>query len=668
MAGIRKFDGRRRATLADRWLTITWDELDTWAGPRSAHRGRAYHRSGRVHDLGMTPDGCLLARVRGQDEYVVSVWWDATAQLQASCSCPAAVRCKHAVAAITEFLQAVADGQAVESTSKDDPLWQVTDSINRGDADEPNGMQLSGATHSAAIETFLNSQPREVLADLVRRAADRSPELREDLRDRALAASGDVGKMVADARFELRRLTAEPGWHNHWTGEGHTPDYDRLKIKLTRLLDLGEAAAVVKLGQELLDRGIRRVGQFDDEGQTAAGFGDCLTIVFRAAAQSGRIGRDHLLLAIDASLADGYGIVDSAIGPIMDARRPKSDWSVVADELSRRVDDLPADRPGDRTCRGDFVRDGYTNWLAKALQKAGRGAEVGPLFEREAVITGSYVRLVRHLIKAGAVDDAQRWAAAGVRAVPTTRAGVSRELVVAHAELARARKDWPVVAAHAAYEFFARPDVASFKTLCKSAAKAGCGPAVRAAAEQFLQTGGAPSKRSADWPLPVLEYLPSQPAARGRPRCDVLIDLAIAEGRPADALAWYDRYSADCQSRRRFHAADDACADRVAQAVTATHPARALGLFRQQLDAQLQHADHNAYAACAGYLRKMRPIYGVLGRPAEWDALVAGLRETFRRRPRFLEALERLSAGPIVLAKVRATAPQAPVAGRVERR
>jgi uncharacterized Zn finger protein len=67
---------RRRSAEARRWVSLTWDDVDCWAGGRSAARGRAYQRQGRVRDLAVAEDGRLLATVLGRDRYTVSVWRD----------------------------------------------------------------------------------------------------------------------------------------------------------------------------------------------------------------------------------------------------------------------------------------------------------------------------------------------------------------------------------------------------------------------------------------------------------------------------------------------------------------------------------------------------------------------------------------------------------------
>ncbi|RUL87783.1 SWIM zinc finger family protein [Tautonia sociabilis] len=112
------------------WTDLTWEHLDRWAGSRSVQRGRSYQRGGRVRDLGISSEAELLASVRGTQDDVTTVSLDGTRSrplLTSDCSCPVGVACKHAVAVIAEYLEAVADGREVPLVSEDDPRWDELD-------------------------------------------------------------------------------------------------------------------------------------------------------------------------------------------------------------------------------------------------------------------------------------------------------------------------------------------------------------------------------------------------------------------------------------------------------------------------------------------------------------------------------------------------------------
>lgn len=78
------------------------------------------------------------------------------------------------------------------------------------------------------------------------------------------------------------------------------------------------------------------------------------------------------------------------------------------------------------------------------------------------------------------------------------------------------------------------------------------------------------------------------------------------------------------------------------------NPERALEIYRQKVDDNLQRAHVSAYESVAGYLRKMRPILQSLRREAEWNGILTDIRARYRNRPRFMEILDRLDARPIL--------------------
>ena len=87
-----KRSAAKQSSPTKKWASLTWDDLDDWAGGRSVSRGRSYQRQGRVRNLAVSDDGRLLATVQGGDRYVVSVWRKpkrrGDSPLQSRCTCP----------------------------------------------------------------------------------------------------------------------------------------------------------------------------------------------------------------------------------------------------------------------------------------------------------------------------------------------------------------------------------------------------------------------------------------------------------------------------------------------------------------------------------------------------------------------------------------------------
>lgn len=682
---------RAEATSTERpppkkcWTSLSWDDLTDWAGERSVSRGRTYQRRGRVHDLAISEDGRLLAFVTGGDRYTVTVWFETggkkAGDLHSQCTCPVGANgCKHAVAVVAAYLELLGLNADAPPADLDDPRWaMLTDDDVDASADdidaseeEEDEERLSSRSErryprisNEKIRKHINVKSREELAALVWSLIERYPELHEEFRERIALGEGDVDRLVALARQELSRVTSETGWRDNWTGEGHTPDYSRLKHRLERMVELGQPDSVMRLGQEIIARGMEQIGQSDDEGETASALGECFPVIFKAVAESSLPPVRKLLFAVDAHLQDDYDLIGDSTDAVLDGPFQPTAWSAVADELALR---LKAETKSGDDFHRKFHRDQISNWLIHALTRAGRDGEVLAVCEREARTTGSYERLVKLLIERKLYDEAERWAAEGIEKTAHKLPGIASNLGRAMGESARLRGQWNIVAAHAAWEFFESPSREKFGQLMTASGNADCQEAIRSFALEFLQTGVSPisvamqrvgsreATRCESWPLPVPDYLlPLLRTEAGsrtpvRSHYDVLIDMAIADRHPEDVLHWYDKMLGDREQTRGVTTSfvSDDYADRVAEAVTKSHPNRALEIYRQRVDDNLTRAHVSAYESVAAYLRKMRPILKSLDREDEWKQALAEIRVRYRNRPRFMEILDGLDFRPIL--------------------
>ena len=120
----KKAGKEKRLNKAAGWAALTWDDLDLWAGSRCVSRGRSYQNQGRVKDLAICADNRLLATVQGGARYVVSVWLNAGKKrhdkIESHCTCPVGYNCKHAVATVAAYLQALTEGATVPTADPDD--------------------------------------------------------------------------------------------------------------------------------------------------------------------------------------------------------------------------------------------------------------------------------------------------------------------------------------------------------------------------------------------------------------------------------------------------------------------------------------------------------------------------------------------------------------------
>ncbi len=312
------------------WTKLTRGDLESWAGVRSVTRGRSYQRQGRVKDLRISKAGELLATVVGGDRSTVRVTHtpeSPRAPLRSSCTCPVGHNgCKHAVAAVAEYLQVIADGREIPVAADEDRRWAkfseiAAESDHDGDDEEvdddesdddesdeasvnkPSTARKSatkpGATASVnwnrKIEQEIRKKSREELADLVWSMTQRFPEVYQEFRERIALREGDVDRLVAEARDEIRKVTSERAWRGAWSGGDSTPNYSRIRHRLDRILELGQADDVVSLGREVLEHGLRQLGESEDVDELAGELSRCLPVVFEAVARSSLSGPERLL-------------------------------------------------------------------------------------------------------------------------------------------------------------------------------------------------------------------------------------------------------------------------------------------------------------------------------------------------------------------------------------
>jgi uncharacterized Zn finger protein len=666
------------------WEQLSWSDLEDWCGSRSLERGRQYFRSGQVHRLVISEDGTLLATVHGTYPYTTCVSLaGGPDEIDGACTCPIGGCCKHSVAVILTYLDALEKKQAVPAASNDDPRWER---LENGDADwsddyedaEPDDEdidelparavsrgpvrkrksdgKMSAADRKERIPGMLAGWPAKRMVDYILEIAEGYPDIREDLEEQVTLQSGDVRELIRDTRKEIRRRAGEDAWTNRWDGDGQVPDYSGVERRFERLLAAGEYDALLDLGKELLDRGSAQVESSHDEGETASEIRQCLGIVARAVPHSNRPQVDQILYCLEMLESNQYDLSEP-FGAVTDRKWPKKVWSDVADALLARPRPTPR---GQDSFIERFDRQRRNGWIVETLEKAGREGEVLAFLEAETPITQDYAGLVRRLMAARRMDDARRWAMDGIAATKAQSPGIAKELYMILREMAEQAKDWPLVAAYDARPFLEHPSVDSFKDLLASAKKAGLADAVRSAALHFAETGRQPNGRKGTpaWPLPEVPDPPAKPSterpareafiAREKhtgPHYEFLIDLAIEEKRPEDVLRWYDAWRAD--RKERFHQANSRAED-VADAVKDNFPERAIEVYRKGAESALVYTGHHAYEEAASHLRKLKAVLEKIGRAAEWKTYESQLREQHKRKRNFIEILDRLDRGRIL--------------------
>lgn len=251
-------------------MNLTWEDLNEWAGERIVKRGKSYERS--VEDLRITSDGALLATIHGTKAYSTRAGMNDNGELFSECTCPYSWGpCKHAVAVILVYLNASKNKQKVLlATPDDERLLEFTagdDESDDWDYEEGNYSDAAVVRqrHSDkkcnGVRSHLKSLSKKELVDLVMNGENIVPELGRKLADCDNLKKGDIGKLVASIRKEIKAISSEPAWTSHWNDEGEIPDYSPVKKRLETLLSNNHADAVVELGIYLMECGIKQIEQ-----------------------------------------------------------------------------------------------------------------------------------------------------------------------------------------------------------------------------------------------------------------------------------------------------------------------------------------------------------------------------------------------------------------------
>jgi uncharacterized Zn finger protein len=104
-----------------------------------------------------------------------------------------------------------------------------------------------------------------------------------------------------------------------------------------------------------------------------------------------------------------------------------ADWNILAEKLMERLNSFQSEKGEDSFSR-NYHRDRLSDWVIYALENGGRHEEIIPLCEREAEKTGSYVRLVDFLKKAGRWEEAEKWIHKGIKATQNELPGIANML------------------------------------------------------------------------------------------------------------------------------------------------------------------------------------------------------------------------------------------------
>ncbi len=636
----------------DPFADLTWEDLEDWAGTTIVSRGRTYQRNSSVSDLGITPEGALIAYVLGSVRYVTQVAIQ-DGDLTSECTCPYWANCKHAVAVVLEYLMCLKNDVAVPQIPQTDPrLDKLRETETTGEEywdpelgmsiDVEEQLEAEQQQNTGPLLAYLEKQTKAQLVELLDELTDAFPDVREFLEDRRKVRSGSASTLLKAIRQEIADIREEPDW-DEYEREYQPMSFNRLKTYLQALLIAGHADEAIPLGKELINAVNFALDNYDIEGDIIDEVPACMEIVIRALPASSLSSSEKLIWAVDLELADSYELCYDILENIWNNTNKKSDWRELADELQKRLAVKQTDK---------YLRNQLTGWLIAALEQTGREDEIIPLREREAEITGDYIQLIDLLIEEKHYEDAENWCQKAIANTDSNHLGTISDIEDRLRTIREKTGDHLSAATFYADDFFSNPSLHTFQELCEAAQKAKVGPAVEAWARYFLETGHLPRtkgrKRKGEpndkWPLPKTEFQKDIDASEG-PMIHLLIELAIAEKKPTEVLKWYDLKEPTTNYSWGYMYTSSL---NVAQAIKEKYPDRAIEIWKEQAESAISRVEVSGYQEAGTYLREVRDTLKRFNREKEWEAYLNELRDQNKRRPRCLEVLNGLAGKRII--------------------
>jgi uncharacterized Zn finger protein len=642
----------------DPLLDLDWATLEAWAGARTLSRGKEYQRGRRVRSLARSWDGTLVAWVDGSEPYATAVTFNDG--LVSECTCPVGISCKHAVAVVLEYLALCEKNPAVPSLTPDDPridlLGLRSEPVPAQDPSRtpvstepaPSPLQDTGSGKSRKTagtpRQYLEAMNKEELIDFIEELMEIIPEVEQEISDRRAVADADPRPVFEVLLADIDAITQEEAWSDSWRGESQIPDYSPVRKRMEMLLSMGQPDMVIDAGGILLKKGIDQLETGgDDEGETAGEIGSCMDLVFTALRKSSRPANERLLFAIRAELDDEFDLCGDARS-FLDGNWPAAAWSLVADQLLRELElyGLP-NQKGDYSEK--YRRDRFTDRVVTALDYAGREEEATQLCIAETDLTDSYARLVRRLLRFGQKEEACAWILRGIEASRKNSPGTARELQALRRDVWEKEGDLLAVAGLRAEEFLCDPSYRSFCELQEAAEKARVWATMEAPVMQYLTSGSVPVPKCEGGAEKLLIFgvLPRSGLidpglwkSRKTPYFTILVERAVANGKPEEAVMWFDRLREEEKGFRGCYYPEDKLWDAAAD----RFPERALRYWMGCADREAQTAQPKGYANAIGYLKKIRALMRKQSRNDEWAAYLAGVREVHARKKKFTGMLD----------------------------
>lgn len=690
------------------WEQLGWADIAEIFGDRTTERGRRYGEGGNVRSFWATDDGrMLLANVSGEHDYKTLVSLKDGRKknsftIFSDCSCPVGTACKHGVAAITRFLDCLAEEKPVplavqidEETwetftvegkksvlkidfdeyldDDDDDDWEDDEEDCHDDDDEPvvaSGRRIRQIAASVAEkkksknETALNEKllrrSKEELVALILQFHNDYGEVREYFEQEAfsesLSKTNDVDKLVRKAiKLIDSGIDVDPYPYYNRYSDAPSLDLDPVEEVIKQFKRFADPLpGLDRIARHLIEKGAEFVenAHVEDTWDIDRVFIEIAEVLIASKASPAKT----ILWAYEISGVGEYDLCGCGAKRILDHAWPKKTWSGVADALLEQYRQTPV--------KERYWRQFRT--VVETLDKAGRQSEATDFLRREAVSAGEMVMLVDRLIECNHLAEAKKIALQ--QRIEELKPETDRRFRRYDTwpdkleKIAEKQKDWPTLASIQASKLLESPNRRNVPPLLKTAEKLKVETVIRKAIEKFLLTGTLPtafakslegkkptsSERKA-WPIPFFEvrkedFSPKNPHKnKTGPRYDLLCEWAIDEKRPKDVLRWFDELSKEKKSNR------SGLLQEVADAVVDLYPDRALTIYLERAEHEMEAT--RDYPAGIRQLNKAKKALEKAGRSARWPKIMEDIRTRHRRKSSLMRQLAEFEGGSIVKQK-----------------
>jgi len=557
---------------------ITEAGLAKLAGEKSFARGAGYFDAGAVADLVQTRDA-IKATVLGNEDYRV-VLRPAGGALEWACTCPLGEEG-------TFCKHAVAAGLA----------WLAREG--------------KGGDDLAGVRAHLESESKESLVEILVEQAANDPELRARMEAAALRRGSppDI-KAMKDAVNKAFTVRGFVGYRDMRTFIART---DGVAHLLRELLGSKRAAEAAELAGYAMRRGIAAYERTDDSG---GGFGETLhqlaalhLEICRAAKPEPEAFGKNLF---ELQMRDDWGFFKfEDYAPLL-GKKGLARYRTLAEAAWKKV---PAREPGAKRDAGTEHYRITATMEALARHEGDVDALVG-VQSRDLSYPYHFVKIAEVLAKAGRHLEALAWAERGRKAFPRD---LDPRLVDFLADAYhREKRDEEAIAL--AWEYFiGHPRLDAYLRLAKCAGRAKAWKTWRDKALVHIRTElKHPDRKGGAWHWTGAGHT-------------LLVEIFLHEGDSDAALA--EAKSGGCAG---------SAWTQIAQARQKDHPQDAAAIYRNAIDAIIDHKHNRAYDEAAELAGKIKALMQRAGQKEEFAAWLEALRLKHKAKRNFMQRIEGL--------------------------